>query len=801
MKLRSAKHGTSRRRISGVQVERRTRIKKKSLSKTEARKAAIVSAKEEQITHEKRSNHVSRKQDAERKKALRTELKTLASPVSKRASPAQEETNSIAQKPVKTTEMKSGAESPQNEIAFLDTQDSASRRRSKSISSIRSSSNRSSSSRSSSSSGCNSEYNRNDYSGSGSSSSSSEGSIERTSGKTSGHRMSKKLCNSSSFNSHEKWKSDYDWDISKFEDKTIQETRQKKTNMEMTKVRKKLQNNCPQTQQQEKGKEQASPPMSSFVQGRSRCFDGDSDMDWSWSDKEDSCSSEESGEEASGWRENADLRAAKTLWRRCCKRINPDLLVCCHESRMECEHLSARKVGEPGYAALPVNERNNCDLRRIYEIRFAPAKGRGHPIAAYANIKSTFGQYSRLCVCLKLLDIKDVWKPGAIFRHVLIKDAVFSFISYFRLRGQATTVSNKAANLKMVVEHAGLYFAAAGDVESRAKADELRISLDRARSAERREMRRIARSTKEEREAAGKLLDEGDMDLFAERAYTACRGIIKSAKECKPARDVFQSSQSGCSLINKWCINLLSFLMMVGNGQRPQVYRLLLLPTPEQMRSWVVGADREVSLRTLLEKTPRSMECPGVLFPRRSASLLKFHVVVVRPLIMARFKIVEPGDRSEYPLLVHTKSGRMLRTADIRGTLRAFLTRYDPELAGITPMILRSSFASTMFARFKRGELGEEKSVESFLANLAKLMNSSAEMLMATYIASNPLDFPKTVLTLFRAFQRSEDSRVEGEDSEGRGISMCTKTTPALLPNPSAAAGAPNTEYCRYPPL
>jgi hypothetical protein len=114
MKLRSAKHGTSRRRISGVQVERRTRIKKKSLSKTEARKAAIVSAKEEQITHEKRSNHVSRKQDAERKKALRTELKTLASPVSKRASPAQEETNSIAQKPVKTTEMKSGAESPQN---------------------------------------------------------------------------------------------------------------------------------------------------------------------------------------------------------------------------------------------------------------------------------------------------------------------------------------------------------------------------------------------------------------------------------------------------------------------------------------------------------------------------------------------------------------------------------------------------------------------------------------------------------------------------------------------------------------
>ena len=227
---------------------------------------------------------------------------------------------------------------------------------------------------------------------------------------------------------------------------------------------------------------------------------------------------------------------------------------------------------------------------------------------------------------------------------------MFSLIAYFRLRGQATTVSNKAANLKMVVEHAGLAFAT--DVELRAKSDELRISLDRARSAERREMRNIARNTKEEREAAGKLLVEGDMDVFAERAYAACRGILKSAKECKPATELFLSRPSGPTLINKWCINLLSYLMMVGNGQRPQVYRLLILPTPEQMRSWVEDADKEVSLRTLLEKTPRSMECPAVLFPRRLASLLRFHVLVVRPLILERLKIDEKGDRAEYPLLI-----------------------------------------------------------------------------------------------------------------------------------------------------
>jgi hypothetical protein len=71
-------------------------------------------------------------------------------------------------------------------------------------------------------------------------------------------------------------------------------------------------------------------------------------------------------------------------------------------------------------------------------------------------------------------------------------------------------------------------------------------------------------------------------------------------------------------------------------------------------------------------------------------------------------------------------------------------------------MVLRSSFASIMFARFKRGELEQGKSTECFLADLAKLMNTSTEMLSATYIASNPHDFPSSVLTLFKAFQNAD---------------------------------------------
>jgi hypothetical protein len=83
----------------------------------------------------------------------------------------------------------------------------------------------------------------------------------------------------------------------------------------------------------------------------------------------------------------------------------------------------------------------------------------------------------------------------------------------------------------------------------------------------------------------------------------------------------------------------------------------------------------------------------------------------------------------------------MLSSDDIRDTLRSFLTALHPELSAITPMVLRSSFASSVFARYKRGEVGQGQSSEVFLSDLAKLMNTSTEMLSATYMASNPHDF------------------------------------------------------------
>jgi hypothetical protein len=286
----------------------------------------------------------------------------------------------------------------------------------------------------------------------------------------------------------------------------------------------------------------------------------------------------------------------------------------------------------------------------------------------------------------------------------------------------------------------------------KAAAGEMSIALDQTRSSERREIRRTSRGTIEDRIAAGKLLDEKDMKEFADRAYAKCAAILRSAREISEPGSMFRHRRYGEKLLSKWCMNLLSFLLMEGGGQRPQVYRQLIVPEPAEIAEWNT---KEVSLRTSLEKTPRSHECPAVLFPKRTGKLIRFHVQHVRPFIVQVHGNVE-DHLSEVPLLLNTRTGDMLSSDDIRGTLRSFLTAYDPELSAITPMVLRSSFASSMFARYKRREVGQGKSSEVFLSDLAKLMNTSTEMLSATYMASNPHDFQASVLMLFKAFQGAD---------------------------------------------
>jgi hypothetical protein len=133
--------------------------------------------------------------------------------------------------------------------------------------------------------------------------------------------------------------------------------------------------------------------------------------------------------------------------------MDHNILVSDQESRMEGQNLGPRKPEEQKYASLPITETNSCDLSRIYTIR-----------------------YARLCTCLKVVDIKDIWKPGKLSELLIDTKPSKIFLTYFQLRGQPTTVSNKAANLKRAVTHASLYFAEQPSLK--AVAEEMSISLN-----------------------------------------------------------------------------------------------------------------------------------------------------------------------------------------------------------------------------------------------------------------------------------------------------------------------------------
>jgi hypothetical protein len=100
------------------------------------------------------------------------------------------------------------------------------------------------------------------------------------------------------------------------------------------------------------------------------------------------------------------------------------------------------------------------------------------------------------------------------------------------------------------------------------------------------------------------------MKEFADRAYAKCAAILRSGRETTEPESMFRHRRHGETLLNKWCMNLLSFLLMDGGGQQPQVYRHLIVPEPAEIAEW---GTKEVSLRTSLEKNSQEPGMPSCL--------------------------------------------------------------------------------------------------------------------------------------------------------------------------------------------
>jgi hypothetical protein len=429
--------------------------------------------------------------------------------------------------------------------------------------------------------------------------------------------------------------------------------------------------------------------------------------------------------------------------------------------------MAPRQPGEQGYAGIHLDEENNSDMARIWNAQFQPGAGRGVR-SSYVHLKGTLGQFCRLCVCIRVVKIRDLWTHGALFKLLLNKPVIRVFLSYFRIRGQPTTVSNKTANLKLAAKHACFHFSEEQDTVRAAKAKQMVIYLAAYRAAEQREITRTSRSTLEEKFSRGKMLEEKDVASFEKIAFEKCKGILRTAQGCPGGgAELFARPHVGDKMLKKWCLNMMVYLMFTGGGQRPQVFRMLLVPEEDEIAEWFAHRRNNdtISLRTPFEKTPRSQECPVVGFPRRAAALIRFHVREVRPWILTRNGIRE-GAEQRRTLLLNTRTGSELTAEEVRYGLQRFLTEQDPELKGITPMVVRSSFASVMFQKFKSGKCGESMQLKEFLTQLGRIMNTSPEMLMSNYVACNPLDQPAWLGVLHKSFMREsteEDLQLLGQ--------------------------------------
>ena len=212
--------------------------------------------------------------------------------------------------------------------------------------------------------------------------------------------------------------------------------------------------------------------------------------------------------------------------------------------------------------------------------------------------------------------------------------------------------------------------------------------------------------------------------------------------------------------INKWCLYMLALCVLMGGGQRPQVYGQLQVPSVVDIREMEVQTKKNgfFELKTVLEKTLRSSDIPNVMFPALLLRYVEFHARIFRPAILKKLD-TSPTSASarNQSLLIDTRSGYPLDSRSVTASVRRFLCSYDPELSSITPMSIRASYATMMVDRYRKRLIFRNRTEEQFLDFLSKLMNTSIEHLRSTYISTSNSEYLDFARELFSVFQAQED--------------------------------------------
>jgi hypothetical protein len=446
---------------------------------------------------------------------------------------------------------------------------------------------------------------------------------------------------------------------------------------------------------------------------------------------------------------------------------------------MEALNSRAEKAvrGKPLFSGIRVDEENCSDVQRVYRLCFESKIGLGQPRGTYDQFRSAAGQYLRTYLSFRTDRALEICKPGGLFTCVADFKLIRAFIGQYQVRASATTVMGKALHLRRLADEAISYFTETNSQELKGRCMSVAAYLRSVAASYKTEARRYYRSrnTTDDRVGRGALLHPDDFDQCLRKATQAMENVMQFVEDaCEQydgdMEDICNAVGSREKMAEKWSINILAALVLSGGGQRPQVYAQLDLPEESELEIFDAEcrANKQYfTLRAGLEKTTRSMDLPKVLFPRMMLKFVRFHVVAMRPILV---QLVEGSAHVNCKtLLLHTRRGIPLKSCDVTRSLGRFLERIDPELANITPMAIRGSYASMMLQAHRRNEIFRTFSENEFLQFLAKQMNTSVEQLATTYASCEVDAFENVANEIMGVFSKETLAEEDGMAGEGQG--------------------------------
>ena len=102
-------------------------------------------------------------------------------------------------------------------------------------------------------------------------------------------------------------------------------------------------------------------------------------------------------------------------WTRTLKSLPPNFFTS-ENALMKVE--SKLKEGVPAYIGLALDERNNEDVKRIYDTVFSTRETLGHTLYTYDQFKSAIGKFARIFISFSLSDGCKLYQRGELYRCV-----------------------------------------------------------------------------------------------------------------------------------------------------------------------------------------------------------------------------------------------------------------------------------------------------------------------------------------------------------------------------------------------